>query len=274
MNEFSELLNEPERQPNIAQSNWADVGKWLFYFTSLPSESTTASSSFLVIQWLNRRLSKSEVPLEQTEFSNFIRNSETGSLLSKVDWLRHDLPSKPLDYLQPPETRWVQNLRNPAYHLRQPIPIVIERGDGAVTATYDDVELNCTGKSMIESMSELCAKIVSRYEELRKSAAKSQEFTFLKRIIEEVEPPAWQELKHLYKVKLEEIPYVQAGYINISAPEYADVILVLSEYSVDKIEQLAEIDLELNLKFRPMYFFVKYKSTNDSLELKDFERFH
>jgi hypothetical protein len=177
------------------------------------------------------------------------------------------------EFRQLPETRWVQNLRHPSYQLRQPIPILIEKADDAVTATYDDVELCGTGDSVKAAMSDLCTKIVARYEELEESTAKSQEYTFLKRIIEEVEPLAWQELKQLYKEKLEEIPYVQEGYIKIEGND-ADVIIVLSEYSVDRIERLAEIDLEINLKFRPLYFFVEYKLSENYLELDDFDRFY
>ena len=174
---------------------------------------------------------------------------------------------------QLPETHWVQNLRHPAYHLRQSIPILIERAEGTVTATYDDVELFGMGDSVKAAISDLCTKIVARYEELRESAAKSQEYRFLKRIIEEVEPPAWQELKQLYKERLEETPYVQAGYIKIEGKD-ADVIIVISEYSVDRIERLARIDLEINKKFRPLFFHVEYERSKEYLDLNDFERFY
>ena len=174
---------------------------------------------------------------------------------------------------QLPETHWVQNLRHPSYHLRHPIPILIERADGTVTATYDDIELCGIGDSVKAAISDLCAKIVARYEELRESAVKSQEYRFLKRIIEEVEPPAWQELKQLYKERLEEIPYVKKGYIKINGKD-ADVIIVISEYSVDRIKRLAKIDLEINLKFRPLYFHVEYKRSEKDLELEDFDRFY
>ncbi len=43
------------------------------------------------------------------------------------------------EFRQLPERRWIQNLRNYAYHLRHPIPITIERAEDAATATYDDV---------------------------------------------------------------------------------------------------------------------------------------
>ena len=149
---------------------------------------------------------------------------------------------------------------------------LIEKADDVVTATYNDVKLYGAGGSVETAISDLCAKVVARYEELGKSPAKSQEHTFLKQIIEEIEPPAWQELKQLYRKKLEEIPYVQEGYIRIDGNN-ADVIIVLSEYSVDRIEQLAEIDLEINLRFRPLSFFVEYKFSEDYLALNDFECF-
>ena len=176
-------------------------------------------------------------------------------------------------FRQLPETRWVQNLRHPSYQLRQPIPILIEKADDAVTATYDDVELCGTGDSVRTAILDLCTKIVAYYEELEESAAKSQEYTFLKQVIEEIQPKAWEEVKQLYREKLEGIPYVQKGYIKIDGKD-ADVIIVLSEESVEIIKQLAQIDLEINLKFRPLYFFVEYESSEDYLELDDFERFY
>ena len=177
------------------------------------------------------------------------------------------------EFRQLPETRWVQNLQHSSYYLRQPIPILIEKADDTVTATYDDVELCGTGASVKEAMLDLCTKIVACYEKLRESAAKSQEYAFLKRIIEEVEPPAWQELKQLYRKKLEEIPYVKKGYIKIEGNN-ADVVIVLTEESVEIIMELSQIDLDINLKFRPFYFFVEYESSEDYLELDDFERFY
>ena len=176
-------------------------------------------------------------------------------------------------FRQLPETHWIQNLRHPVYYLRHPIPILIERAEDGVTATYDDVELCGTGDSVKAAMSDLCAKIVARYEALGENSAKSEEYTFLKQIIQEVEPPAWQELKQLYREKLEAIPYVQKGYIKIDG-EDADVIIVISEYSVTRIEQLAGIDLEINLKFRPLYFHVEYKLSGKDLQLDDFDRFY
>ena len=177
------------------------------------------------------------------------------------------------EFRQLPETHWIQNLRHAAYHLRQPIPILIEKADDTVTATYDDVKLYGAGGSVEAAISDLCTKIIARYEELEKSTAKSQEYTFLNRIIEEIEPPAWQELKQLYREKLEEIPYVQEGYIKIDGNN-ADVVIVLTEESVEIIMELSQIDLDINLKFRPLYFFVEYESSEDYLELDDFERFY
>ena len=172
-----------------------------------------------------------------------------------------------------PETHWVQNLLHPSYHLHQPIAISVERADDTVTATYDDIELCGTGASVKEAKSNLCAKIVSRYQQLGESAPTSQEYTFLKRIIEEVEPAAWQELKQLYKEKLEEIPYVQKGFIRTEGNN-AEVIIVLSEESAEKIMELAQLDLNINQGFRSLTFSVEYKATENNLELNEFECFY
>ena len=233
------------------------------------SESTT--SGILFVESWNRTERFSE-PIKGL---NSVSESITSGLLFNKGWLDlFEIEERIRSELrQLPETHWVQNLRHPTYHLRQPIPILIERADGTVTATYDDVELCGTGDSVKAAMSDLCGKIVARCEKLGESTVKSQEYKFLKQIIEEVEPPAWQELKQLYKEKLEEIPCVQEGYIKIEGND-ADVIIVISEYSVDRIEQLAGIDLEINLKFRPLSFFVEYKLSENYLELDDFDRFY
>ena len=180
---------------------------------------------------------------------------------------------------QLPETRWIQNLRHPSYHLRQPIPILIEREGDVVAANYDDLDLSGKGEDVKSAISDLCGKIVACYDGAREPADRNgdsptQEYTFLRQIIVEIQPAAWDEVKELYRERLKGFSYVQKGYINISMPDYAAVIIILSEESVDRIEQLAEIDLEINLKFRPLYFFVEYESSEDNLDLKNFVRFY
>ena len=254
---IEDMVERPERLPESIKG------------LSLFSDSTV--SGIVVVESWDR----TEHLSEPTEGLNTVSESITSGIFFDKGWL--DLPGIReiihSGFRQFSETRWVQNLRHPAYYLRQSIPILVEREGSAITAIYDDVDLYATSYSVKEAMSDLCAKIIARYEELKESAAKSQEYTFLKRIIEEVEPPAWQELKQFYREKLKEIPYVQEGYIKINGKD-ADVILVLSEYSVDRIEQLAEIDLEIDRKFRPFYFFVEYKLSEDYLEPDDFERFY
>ena len=180
---------------------------------------------------------------------------------------------------RPPETRWIQNLRHPSYQLRQAIPIVVEREGEVVTANYDDLELQATGDDLRAAISHLCGEIVAYYEKTQKSADRegglpTQEQTFLKQIIGEIQPKVWDEVKQLYAEKLKAFPYVDSGYINISAPDYADVIIVLSDESADRIEELAQIDLEVNLKFHPLNFSVEYESSEEYLDLKNFERFY
>ena len=179
----------------------------------------------------------------------------------------------------PPETRWIQNLRHPSYQLRQPIPIVIQRSGGAVTANYDDLRLVAKGDDVNDVLSALCDKIIACYEDVqertdKKGTAPPSEHAFLKQIIVETQPRVWDEVKQLYCEKLKKFPFVENGYINISAPEYADVIIILSDDSSDRIQQLAEIDLEINLKYRPLYFFVQYELSEDFLELSDYVHFY
>ena len=92
-------------------------------------------------------------------------------------------------------------------------------------------------------------------------------------MIEEFQSPAWEEAKQRYKKKLKAIPCVQKGYIKID-DNNAKIVIVLAEESVGIIEQLAEIDREINLKFRPLYFFVEYEQSEDYLELDGFECFY
>lgn len=235
------------------------------YLLNIPPESSSSGDPSENIRSRPEIIKELNAPLESTpSIDSFHENWLDPSIIRRI--IRSELH-------QLPETRWVQNLQHSSYYLRQPIPILIEKADDVVTATYDDIELYSTGDSAKEATLNLCTKIVARYEELRKSDAQSRKYAFLKRIIEEVEPPAWQELKQLYRDKLEDLLYVKKGYIKIDGNN-ADVVIVLSEESVEIIEHLAGIDLEINLQFRPLYFFVEYESSEDYLELDDFERFY
>ena len=114
---------------------------------------------------------------------------------------------KPLEEKQLPETRWVQNLRHPCYQFRQPIPVLVEGAGDVVTANYDDIELCGTGESVKAAILDLSAKIVAYDEELKTSLDRSgvrctEDYTFLKQIIEEIQSPAWEEVKQLYQEKL------------------------------------------------------------------------
>lgn len=180
---------------------------------------------------------------------------------------------------QPAHIRWIQNIRHPSYQLRQAIPIVVEREGEVVTAHYDDLNLTAVGDHLQAAISALCGEIVAYYEDAQKSVHRegglpTPEQAFLRQIIDETHPKAWDEIKQLYAEKLKAFPYVDKGYINISAPDYADVIIILSDESADRIKQLAEIDLEINLKFRPLNFFVEYQSSEEYLDLSKFDRFY
>ena len=183
-------------------------------------------------------------------------------------------------FQSPPETRWIQNLRHTSYQLRQPIPIVVERSGGLVTANYDDLRLEAKGDNLNDVLSDLLGELIARYEELqesddsKKGTAHSPEHAFLKQIIVETQPRVWEEVKQLYREKLKLFPFVEKGFINVSAPDYAEVIIILSDDASDRIQQLAEIDLEINQKYRPLFLYVNYALSEDFLELNNFVRFH
>ena len=184
---------------------------------------------------------------------------------------------------QLPETRWIQNLRHPSYHLRQPIPVLIEREAGVVTANYGDLDLSGKGGEVKAAISDLCGKIVARYERAedcadRKDNSPTHEYTFLKQIIVEIQPELvpserWKEIKQFYQDRLEVIPDVQKGYIK-QGTEYVEVIILVSGHSVALIEQLSKIDLEINQKFHPLCFYIEYKRSPHYLDLDNFEQFY
>ena len=91
--------------------------------------------------------------------------------------------------------------------------------------------------------------------------------------MDKVQFPTWQELKDCYKERLKEIVYVEEAGIKIYN-EDADVIIKISEYSIDNIKELARLDLEINLNFRPLWFHVEYKIDKDYIIPNDFEYFY
>ncbi|MBC8230340.1 hypothetical protein H8E77_12400 [bacterium] len=91
-----------------------------------------------------------------------------------------------------PYTIFIENLRHPSYRLRHPIPILIERNDEKVYATYFDLDMQGTGRNVSEALDDLCAGIIQDYEVLKdgvsidgtQSKRKSQKYAHLKSIIE------------------------------------------------------------------------------------------
>ena len=210
---------------------------------------------------------------------HFFLRARKEDLSPDESWYENFVTGEPREHQQPTHTRWIRNLRHSHYQLRRDIPIVVERDGQTVTAHYDDLNLTSESDDLQSAISGLCEEIVAYYEEAHKSAdletnLPTQEQAFLKQIIGEIQPKVWDEIKQIYAEKLKAFPYVDKGYINISAPDYADVIIVLSDESADRIAQLAEIDLEINLKFRPLYFYVEYESSEEYLDLKNFVRFY
>ena len=252
--------------------------------TELSEEETVtpASTTFDVtplkssLDWVRRFF---EIKPQLTQLSNLKLPANTESIHLDEPLSNRYVAGEYLGFQHPPETRWIQNLRHPSYQLRQPIPIVIERSGGLVTANYDDLRLEAKGDDVNDVLSDLCRKIIACYDEVqeradRKGTAHSPEHAFLKQIIVETQPRVWEEVKQLYREKLKLFPFVEKGFINVSAPDYAEVIIILSDDASDRIQQLAEIDLEINQKYRPLFLYVNYALSDDFLELNDFVRFY
>ena len=151
----------------------------------------------------------------------------TDHVFSDEPWADRFPTGEYFGFQSPPETRRIQNLRHTSYQLRQPIAIVVERSGGTVTANYDDLRLEAKGDNLNDVLSDLRGKPIARYEELeesddsKKGTAPPPEHAFLKQIIVETQPRVWDEVKQLYCEKLKKFPFVEKGYINISAPVYA-----------------------------------------------------
>jgi len=84
-----------------------------------------------------------------------------------------------------PYTIFIENLRHPSYRLRHPIPVLIERDDDTIIATYHDVDMWGTGADVQDAISDLCDAIVEYYETLKEDEGNlgllpSQEYAHLK----------------------------------------------------------------------------------------------
>jgi hypothetical protein len=163
-----------------------------------------------------------------------------------------------------PETRWIQNLRHPSYHLREPIPIVVERNQGTTLATYDDIGVSTEGKDIQDAITKLCAAIVAAYEKLKQSKppledSATHQYAFLEQIIQEkpVQSFSWEELTGFYREHLKKFQFVKAGYIHTDG-KYAELIIRLADFSVDWIEELAQIELDVVERWPDIRFDVEY----------------
>jgi len=85
-----------------------------------------------------------------------------------------------------PYTIFIENLRHPSYRPRHPIPILIERNDENVYATYHDLDMQGSGRDVSEALDDLCAGIIQDYEALRDEPKEisGQKYAHLKQIIE------------------------------------------------------------------------------------------
>lgn len=82
---------------------------------------------------------------------------------------------------------------------------------------------------------------------------------------------SWEKVKRFYQDKLEVIPPVQAAYIRIDR-DYAEIIIQITEYSLNLVKQLAQIEIEVSDKYPGLRFDAEY--VTEDITTDDFERFY
>ena len=116
-----------------------------------------------------------------------------------------------------PYTIFIENLRHPSYRFRHPVPVLIERNDDTVIATYHDLDMQDTGRDVSEALDDLCAGIIQYYEALKdeipiegeQSRISSQKYAHLKQIIE---------------VKAETNPWLKYAGMFADDPDFDEVL--------------------------------------------------
>ncbi len=82
---------------------------------------------------------------------------------------------------------------------------------------------------------------------------------------------SWEKVKRFYQDKLKVIPPVQAAYIRIDR-DYAEIIIQITEYSLNLVKQLAQIEIEVSDKYPGLRFDAEY--VTEDITTDDFERFY
>ena len=113
--------------------------------------------------------------------------NDINSRLEKIEVISNKLENL---FVPQSYTLFIQNLRHSSYHLRRPIPVLIEYDDNIIISTYHDIDMYGTGADVQEALSDLCAAIVEYYETLKDDEENlglltSQHYAFLKQIIVE-----------------------------------------------------------------------------------------
>jgi len=132
-----------------------------------------------------------------------------------------------------PYTIFIENLRHPSYRFRHPVPILIERREDTVIATYHDLDMQGTGRDISEALDSLCAGIIQYYEALKnevpieseQSGISSQKYAHLKRIIE---------------AKAETNPWLKYAGMFADDPDFDEVLKEIEAYRKDLDEEYSK----------------------------------
>ena len=95
---------------------------------------------------------------------------------------------------------------------------------------------------------------------------------------EEAKALAWCKVQRLYRRELVKHPDVKRAYIRIERCPSCGydtedaTVMIDAPYSVDAIERLSKLDLDINLAIRPYYFDVEYK--DEDMDITDYTCFY
>jgi hypothetical protein len=160
-----------------------------------PAEWQKESLSSLVLEFYSKRVLESHLKqLAETNFELFSSYiiAPINEIKSSIKEIRQDIEILFGLFREKAQPVFIQNLRNPAYKLTQPIPITIEYDGEQHIASYDDVELFGSGEFREDAITELCVALIDYYETLvenrdRLGPLPQQHWDFLRNLISQIE---------------------------------------------------------------------------------------
>jgi len=126
-----------------------------------------------------------------------------------------------------PYTIFIENLRHPSYRFRHPVPVLIERNDDTVIATYHDLDMQGTGKDVSEALDDLCAGIIQYYEALKDEIPIEGEQSRVNGVDPSegrISSQRYAHLKRIVEAKAETNPWIKYAGMFADDPDFEEVL--------------------------------------------------